>query len=116
MMTSGMKKSEITTSEISLEETSEAISEMTSEAISEVTSEAISKSNEFNRRVSLLIDCGAMKDKDWQNQDVKKKMKAFLKLWEKMQKGMTYTTSPISYVQLKEDRKRTREKVLKAAK
>jgi hypothetical protein len=63
-----------------------------------------------------LIDCGAMKDKDWWNQEVKKRTKGFLKLWEKMQKGMTHTTSLISYVQLKEDRKGTREKVLEAAK
>ena len=63
-----------------------------------------------------MIDCGAMKDKDWWNQEVKKRTKGFLKLWEKMQKGMTHTTSLISYVQLKEDRKGTREKVLKAAK
>ena len=75
-----------------------------------------SKSNKFDRRVSLLIDCGAIKNKDWPNKGVKKRTKCFLKLWEKMQKGMTYTTSPISYIQLKEDRKRTREKILKVAK
>jgi hypothetical protein len=75
-----------------------------------------SKSDEFDRRVSLLMDCGAMKDKDWPDKGIKKRTKCFLKLWEKMQKGMTYTTSPISYVQLKEDRKGIREEVLEAAK
>ena len=54
-----------------------------------------------------MIDCGVMKDKDW---------RSFVKLWEKMQKGMIRMTSPISYVQLKEDIKRTREKALEAAK
>ena len=75
-----------------------------------------SRFNEFNRRVSLLIDCGAMKDKDWPNKGIKKRAKYFLKLWEKIQKGMTYTTSPISYVQLKEDRKGTRKEILEEAK
>ena len=39
-----------------------------------------SRSNEFNRRVSLLIDCGAMKDKDWPNKGIKKRMKCFFKI------------------------------------
>ena len=73
----------------------------------------ISKSDEFNRRISLLMDCGVMKDKDWPDKGVKKWTKCFLKLWEKMQKGMTYM---ISYMQLKEDRKGIREEVLEAAK
>ena len=58
----------------------------------------ISKSDEFDRRVLLLMDCRVMKDKDWPDKDIKKRTKCFLKLWEKIQKGMTYTTSPISYV------------------
>jgi hypothetical protein len=29
-----------------------------------------SKSNEFDRRVSLLMDCGAMKDKDWPDKGI----------------------------------------------
>jgi hypothetical protein len=74
------------------------------------------KSDEFDRRVSFLMDCGAMKDKDWPDKGVKKRTKCFLKLWEKMQKSMTYTTSPILYVQLKEDRKGIREEVLEMAK
>ena len=75
-----------------------------------------SESNEFDRRVSLLIDCRVMKNKNWADKEVKKRTRIFLKLWEKIRKGMTYTTSPILYVQLKEDRKGTREKVLEAAK
>ena len=43
-----------------------------------------SKSDEFDRRVLLLIDCGAMKDKDWPDKGIKKRTKYFLKLWEKM--------------------------------
>ena len=104
MTTSGMKKSEMS-SEATFEATSEVICKATSEATSKVKSEATSESNEFDRRVILLIDCGVMKDKDWRNQDVKKKTKGFLKLWENMQKGMTHTTSPISYVQLKKDKR-----------
>ena len=42
-----------------------------------------SESNEFNRRVSLLIDCGAMKDKNWADKEVKKRTRLFLRLWEK---------------------------------
>ena len=41
-----------------------------------------SKSDEFDRRVSLLMDCGAMKDKDWPDKGIKKRTKCFLKLWE----------------------------------
>jgi hypothetical protein len=74
------------------------------------------KSDEFDRRVLLLMDCGAMKDKDWPGKVLRKGRSVFLKLWEKMQKGMTYTISLISYVQLKEDRKGIREEVLEAAK
>jgi hypothetical protein len=62
----------------------------------------ILESNEFDRRVSLLINYRAIKDKDWLNQDVKKKTRFFLKLWEKMQKGMTHMISEILYIQLKE--------------
>jgi hypothetical protein len=62
---------------------------------SEMTSKVISKSNEFDRRVLLLINYRAIKDKDWRNQDFKKRTKAFLKLWEKIQKGMTYNISNI---------------------
>jgi hypothetical protein len=40
--------------------------------------------NEFNRRVLLLMDCGAVKDKNWLDKEVKKKMRLFLKLWEKL--------------------------------
>ena len=74
-----------------------------------------SKSNEFDRRVSLLMDYGAMKDKNWLDKEVKKRTRLFLKLWEKMQKDMTYTTSPITYVRLKEDRKGRQKEVLEVA-
>ena len=40
--------------------------------------------NEFDRRVSLLMDYGVMKDKNWLDKEVKKRMRLFLKLWEKM--------------------------------
>ena len=31
-----------------------------------------SKSNKFDRRVSLLMDCGVIKDKNWPDKEVKK--------------------------------------------
>jgi hypothetical protein len=33
--------------------------------------------NEFDRRVSLLIDCEVIKDKNWPNREVKKKTNFF---------------------------------------
>jgi hypothetical protein len=43
-------------------------------------------------------------------------MRLFLKLWEKIQKDMIYTASPIIYVQLKEDRKGRQKEILEVAK
>jgi hypothetical protein len=42
-----------------------------------------SELNEIDRRISLLMDCGAMKDKNWADKEVKKRTRFFLKLWEK---------------------------------
>ena len=75
-----------------------------------------SEQNEFKRRLSLLMDCGAMDDKNWPTSEVKHRTKQYLKLWEKTQRGITYTTSPVTYVQLKEDRKGRQKEVLEAAK
>jgi hypothetical protein len=36
--------------------------------------------NEFDRRVLLLMDRGVVKDKNWLNKEVKKRMRFFLKL------------------------------------
>ena len=33
------------------------------------------KSNEFDRRVLLLMDCGTIKDKNWADKEVKKRMR-----------------------------------------
>src|SRR6266481_9259069 len=71
---------------------------------------------EFDGRVTLLIECGAMKDKNWPTEEVRHRTRQSLKLWGKMQTGMTHTTSPITYVELKEDRKGIRKEVLEAAK
>jgi hypothetical protein len=46
-----------------------------------------SESNEFDRRISLLIGCGAMKDKNWANKEVKKRMRFFFKTVEEDLKG-----------------------------
>ena len=75
-----------------------------------------SEQNEFKRRLSLLMDCGAMDDKNWPTSEVKNWTKQYLKLWGKMQRGMTYTTSPVTYVELKEDRKGRQKDILEAAK
>ena len=78
---------------------------------SEMTSE-----QKFDRRFSLLTDCGAMDDKNWKKKEVRHRTIKFLQQWERMQKGMTHMTSPITYVQLKEDRKGVQKEVLEAAK
>src|SRR6266436_6181927 len=71
---------------------------------------------EFDGGVTLLMECGAMKDKNWPTEEVRHRTRQFLKLWGKMQKGITHTTSPITYVELKEDRKGVQKEVLEAAK
>ncbi len=61
------------------------------------------------------MDSGAMDDKNWKKEEVKHRMKQYIKLWEKMQKDMTYTTSPVSYVELKEEKVGRRKDVVEAA-
>src|SRR5580692_4099869 len=68
------------------------------------------------RRVSLLMDSGAMDDKNWKKEEVKHRMKQYIKLWEKMQKDMIYTTSPVSYVELKEHKMGRWKEVVEGAK
>ena len=68
------------------------------------------------RRVSLLIDSGVMDNKNWKKEEVKDRMKQYIKLWEKMQKDITYTTSPVSYVELKEQKVGKRKEVVDGAK
>jgi hypothetical protein len=75
-----------------------------------------SEQNEFEGIFSLLMDCEAMKDKNWPAGEVKHRTKQFLKLWQHKQKGMVRTISPVTYVQLKEDRKGRQKEVLEAAK
>jgi|HubBroStandDraft_2_1064218.scaffolds.fasta_scaffold69967_2 hypothetical protein len=75
-----------------------------------------SEQKEFKGRLSLLIDCGAMNDKNWLEEEVKNRTKKVLKLWQHKQKGMVYTTSQVTYVQLKEDRKGRQKEVLEGAK
>jgi hypothetical protein len=43
-------------------------------------------------------------------------MKKVLKGWQHQQKSMVYMTSPVTYVQLKEDRKGRQKEVLEIAK
>jgi len=39
-----------------------------------------SESNKFNRRILLLIDYGAMNDKNWADKEVKKRTRFFFKI------------------------------------
>ena len=73
-------------------------------------------SQQKERRVSLLMDSGVMDDKNWKKEEVKHRMKQYIKLWEKMQKDMTYTTSLVSYVELKEQKVGRRKEVVEGAK
>jgi hypothetical protein len=77
-----------------------------------------SEQNELDRRILLLMDCGAMNDKNWSGtkSEIKQQTRRYVKMWRKMEKDMTHTISPITYVQLKEDRKGRQKEVLKAAK
>jgi hypothetical protein len=50
------------------------------------------------------MNLGAIDDKNWKKKEVKHRMKQYIKLWEKMQKDMTYTTFPVLYVELKEQK------------
>jgi hypothetical protein len=63
-----------------------------------------------------LMDSGAMDDKNWKKEEVKHRIKQYIKLWEKMQKDMTYTTSPVSYVELKEQKVGRWKEVVERAK
>ena len=75
-----------------------------------------SEQNEFKGRFSLLMDCGAMNDKNWPSNEVKHRTKKFLKLWQHKQKGIVHIISPVTYVQLKGDRKGRQKEVLEVAK
>ena len=72
--------------------------------------------SDFDRKVSILMDCGAMNDKNWPTGEIKNRTKLHLKRWEKMQRDIAYTKSSVTYVQLKEDRKEERKNILEAVK
>jgi hypothetical protein len=63
-----------------------------------------------------LINCEVMNDKNWLEEEVKYRIKKFLKLWQHKQKSIVHTISSVTYVQLKKDRKRRQKEVLGAAK
>jgi hypothetical protein len=67
------------------------------------------------KRFSLFIDLGIMKDKNWKKEEVKHWMKQYIILWEKMQEGMTHTRSPVTYVELKEEKVGRRKDIMEAA-
>jgi hypothetical protein len=74
------------------------------------------KQNKFDQEVSFLINSGAMSDKEWKPEKMKHKTEHCLKIWKRLQRGIQYTVSPVSYVKLKAKRKGRKSKVLKAAK
>jgi hypothetical protein len=82
----------------------------------DISQQDVLQKDEFDRMVSLLIECGAMKDKNWPTGEVRHRTRQYLKLWRKMQKDMVYTKSTITYVELKGDRKGDQKDVLEAAK
>ena len=47
------------------------------------------------KKLSLFMDSSIMDDKNWKKEEVKHQTKQCIKLWEKMQEGMTYTRSPV---------------------
>ena len=63
-----------------------------------------------------MMDSGTMDDKNWKKEEVKHRMKQYIKLWEKMQKDMTYTISPVSYVELKEQKVGRQKEVVEGVK
>jgi hypothetical protein len=75
-----------------------------------------SEQNEFEERFSLLMDYGAMNDKNWRSDKVKHRIKKVLKGWQHQQKDIVHMTSLVMYVQLKKDRKGRQKEVLEVAK
>jgi hypothetical protein len=73
-------------------------------------------SQEKERRVSLLMNLGIMDDKNWKKEEVKYRMKQYIKLWEKMQNNMIYMISPVSYMELKEQKVGRQKEVVERAK
>jgi hypothetical protein len=67
------------------------------------------------KRLSLFMDSSIMDDKNWKKEEVKHQTKQCIKLWEKMQEGMTYTRSPVTYVELKEEKVGRQKDVVEAA-
>ncbi len=68
------------------------------------------------KRFSLFMDSGVMDDKNWPKEELKHRIKQRIKMWEKWQKGITYTKSRVTYVELKEERVGRQKEVLEAAK
>jgi hypothetical protein len=68
------------------------------------------------KRFSLFTDSGVMDDKNWPKEEVNHRIKQRIKMWEKMQKDMEYTKSPVLYFDLKEEKIGRQKDVLEAAK
>jgi hypothetical protein len=69
------------------------------------------------KKLSLFMDSGVMDDMNWPKDDkLKHRIKQRINMWEKWQKDMTETKSPITYVELKEARVGKQNEVLEAAK
>jgi hypothetical protein len=69
------------------------------------------------KKLSLFMDSGVMDDMNWPKDDkLKHRIKQRINMWEKWQKDMTETKSPVTYVELKEARVGKQNEVLEAAK
>ena len=66
------------------------------------------------KRFSLFMDSGIMDDKNWKKEEMKHRTKQCIKLWEKMQEGMTHTRSPVTYVELEKKVGRRKDVVVAA--
>jgi hypothetical protein len=69
----------------------------------------------FDHEVSELINSGAMADKGWKPEKMVHETQHCLKMWKRLQEGIQYTRSRVSYRKLKAKRKGKKLEVLKAA-
>src|SRR6266436_152181 len=71
--------------------------------------------DKFDNEVSELINSGTMADKRWKPEKMKHETQHCLKMWKRLQQGIQYTRSRVSYRKLKVKRKGKKLEVLKAA-
>jgi hypothetical protein len=75
----------------------------------------ISTIEQKEKRFSLFMDSGIMDNKNWKKDEVKHQIKQYIKLWEKMQKGITHTRSLVTYVELKKEKVGRQKNIVEVA-